>query len=478
MRRLCSRFRPTFDSLENRLVPAGNINALLVSGSLTLTGDALANSVTLSQPGAGQLTLTPDATTSISGGPAGAAVTFANITGSVTLNMGAGDDSVIFDWPQTINLPLDLTINGGAGNNTINNVNGTAATSVNVFRNLRITNGAGNDSTALGNLNAGGSITINNGDGDSTTQIHGIGATANVVGGSLAITNGRGFDFNEIFRTNVGKNLTINNGFGNATTGDGTDTTFGTFGAGVSALQLTIGGSATVTNLSGKVDQERLADVDVGGNILFSAGSGTSARFVLGQSLLTGIGVVHGNVTIAAATAGSTGINLGAAHGLDILGNLSITTGSQSDGISIQNGVLVQGATTISTGAADDTLFVRDATFNNRVSVNMGDGADKMALNTGTVSNTVNFLNAVSVAMGNGNDTVDIGSQATTANFFGALSVNLGAGDDSVRLGGSATVNLFGTSKFDGSTGGNDTATVNLTTVTAVFSNPVFLNFP
>jgi len=108
----------------------------------------------------------------------------------------------------------------------------------------------------------------------------------------------------------------------------------------------------------------------------------------------------------------------------------------------------------------------------------MGDGADKMALNTGTVSNTVNFLNAVSVAMGNGNDTVDIGSQATTANFFGALSVNLGAGDDSVRLGGSATVNLLGTSKFDGSTGGNDTATVNLTTVTAVFSNPVFLNFP
>ena len=60
-----SRFRPDLESLDGRVVPA-NISTSQVFGNLVLTDDG-AVSVTISQPAANQITLTPDAGTTING---------------------------------------------------------------------------------------------------------------------------------------------------------------------------------------------------------------------------------------------------------------------------------------------------------------------------------------------------------------------------------------------------------------------------
>src|SRR5262245_56445361 len=83
------RFRPSLESLDGRIVPA-NISTNLVLGNLTLTDNG-ATSVTISQPAADMIRLTPDAGTTING--AAAAVTIEGVTGNLSVNLGTGDDS-------------------------------------------------------------------------------------------------------------------------------------------------------------------------------------------------------------------------------------------------------------------------------------------------------------------------------------------------------------------------------------------------
>src|SRR5579884_1096705 len=78
-----SRFRPTLEWLECRLTPATtNVTTSLVGGNLTIMDNAATSSLTLSQPAANEITITPDAGTTINGktGP----VTITGVTGGLT----------------------------------------------------------------------------------------------------------------------------------------------------------------------------------------------------------------------------------------------------------------------------------------------------------------------------------------------------------------------------------------------------------
>src|SRR5262245_17090815 len=98
MSRNTLKFRPSFDRLEDRWTPAGNVTASLSLGTLTLTGDVFANNIDISQTGFKQYQITGNATTVTFGGvttAAGTPVTISNVT-NIIANMNAGDDTVTF----------------------------------------------------------------------------------------------------------------------------------------------------------------------------------------------------------------------------------------------------------------------------------------------------------------------------------------------------------------------------------------------
>src|SRR5262245_51172800 len=109
------RFRPALESLEGRLVPA-NVNTSLVLGNLTLTDDG-ASSITISQPAANLIRITPGDGTTING--QARAVTIQDVTGNLSVNLGTGDDSLTFDLSDTSISVGNVSITGTTGNKTV-----------------------------------------------------------------------------------------------------------------------------------------------------------------------------------------------------------------------------------------------------------------------------------------------------------------------------------------------------------------------
>src|SRR5262245_66613857 len=94
VKRANRRYQPTFDRLEDRWTPAGNVTASLSFGTLTLTGDALSNSIDISQTGFESYEITGFATTITRGGvvtPAGTPVTISGVA-NIVANLGGGAD--------------------------------------------------------------------------------------------------------------------------------------------------------------------------------------------------------------------------------------------------------------------------------------------------------------------------------------------------------------------------------------------------
>ena len=106
-RRLTLAVRP----LEPRDVPAGNVTTALSQGTLILTGDRLANDVTVSQPAPGTITVTPAAGTTVNGGTD--PVTVPGLTANLVVRLGAGDDRLAFDLAGPIALPGRLVVDYG-----------------------------------------------------------------------------------------------------------------------------------------------------------------------------------------------------------------------------------------------------------------------------------------------------------------------------------------------------------------------------
>ena len=119
-----SHRRLALESLESREVPAGTITASLIGGVLTMNGDDFGNEVTLHVT-ATQVTLTPDATTTIDslGDPAspvpGDPVTLTGRTAAVTAFLRDGDDSVRINPSADFIVPGVVLFDLGDGDNTL-----------------------------------------------------------------------------------------------------------------------------------------------------------------------------------------------------------------------------------------------------------------------------------------------------------------------------------------------------------------------
>ncbi|MEI7836512.1 MAG: hypothetical protein WCK05_08875 [Planctomycetota bacterium] len=144
---------PVFEALEGRTLLSGNIAAGAASGNLTLTGDALDNSVTLTRHG-DTVTLTPDAGTSINHAPPGVAVDLIGVTGKVTIRMGSGNDSVTLTGQAIEGGGEPFAIGGGAADLSVDMGKGDDVLILAGVqaRNVSIVTGAGENSVTVTGL--------------------------------------------------------------------------------------------------------------------------------------------------------------------------------------------------------------------------------------------------------------------------------------------------------------------------------------
>src|SRR5262249_59654568 len=149
-----------------RLVgPAAAATASVVFGRLTITDNAATSQLTLSQPAADEITITPDDGTTINGraGP----VTMVGVTGNLNVNLGAGNDTLTFDLSQhDINVGNVLITGNTAAKAVTTDPAGTTHT-LNVHGNYKEIFGNGNQFTRLNQFNVSGNMTIDHADGES-----------------------------------------------------------------------------------------------------------------------------------------------------------------------------------------------------------------------------------------------------------------------------------------------------------------------
>src|SRR5262249_30484743 len=208
------RFRPVLESLGDRLVPS-NVTTNLAGGNLTLTDDGSVN-FTISQDRPGRISLTPADGTTINGqnGP----VTIEGVTGSLSYNMGAGNDSVTFDLSaRPITIAGNLSITGSSGSKKVLTNTEGSQNFLSVGGNFSeiYGNSTGVELTRLNQFQVAGNMTIDHANGGSLVFLGvdpaNLGDLFNSVGGNLIVDNvtatgaaASGFDVNALEETNVG----------------------------------------------------------------------------------------------------------------------------------------------------------------------------------------------------------------------------------------------------------------------------------
>lgn len=174
------RFIPSFDSLESRTVPAGNITASVVGGTLYFTGDDEANHISITGIGNGGVRIESGSDATTINGEEGPLV-FWNVTKGIAGYLFGGDDQL-----------------------TISNVS--------LKREIGLNLGDGDDYLLLQNVHVKKPSTIKGGDGDDII---------NIIGSSfrkeLAVYGNAGEDQVGIINTKIGKHSRIDGGIDNDT---------------------------------------------------------------------------------------------------------------------------------------------------------------------------------------------------------------------------------------------------------------------
>jgi len=320
--------------------------------------------------------------------------------GQVTITNGVGwHDNTIHSYDKTV-IRGGVTYSNGAGERTFNTIQGNNILSVG--GNISFVNGPAlqNNGIGGGDVHIGGSITVRNGNGDSSTVV-----TADnllYIGAATRITSGNGKDTVSVGpgindgdpmpAADIGP-VTVNNGDGGSETA-------------IVATRLNVLGSVTV-DAGDESDQVVVASAQENGSV---AGS-----------VFLDLGAGDQQVAGVAASAG---------HALTIGGSLGIwaedSTGSNQVALA---GVSVRSWTEIFTGDGADEVQITASTF-----------GDEFDLDTGA-----------------GQDMVQLESAGNITYFRGPVWVELGSGDDAVLLGGDpdsgGLVVFAGVTHWDGGAG-------------------------
>jgi hypothetical protein len=492
-----NRFRPRLESLESRDTPSNfTVGFSGLTHTLTVTGDSAGNNLQVDGV-AGDATKFLLSSTSDTFNNSPGPFTSPSGVQNITIQLLGGDDAVNFNNTVPIDLKGSLSINGGDGANsvsatdlkvgknlsitnatnpvrhggiadqnilanltvggsvTINNGPGNTLNSINTLTNLTvggsltINSKAGTDTNTLVNLTVGGSLTINNGLGDTSTHINGNSAGTSAVQGSITITNGSGEDDLQITDMNVGGNLSVNDGHGNASGIAGYTEIFNTSNT---SFRSTIKGNVTVSYLDGNTTffNDGIWDTEVGGNVTFNHGSGSATTSFDGFKTSLPV-IIRGNLTLTGSGANTVTAGTEYNHtGLVIGKNLTITTGSGSDTLTFFR-LEVDGVTKLTLGDGDSGVTIDDSTFAGKFTLTTGSGNDSVSLDhtAGTSAPTL-FEQPVLLSLGAGDDTVTRAGGDDANQELIVLStfvIHHGAGNDTDTVGPAGQeVFPFGTS--------------------------------
>jgi len=329
------------------------------------------------------------------------------ITGGLTLQGAAGNDSFILN--QNLTVGGALTILSGAGSNAVQTFN---------LANLKAgslvyTGGADSDTFTLNGVNVliGGNATFNGGAGSNSFNVSTVGAFR--VGGSLAYIGGIASDTAQI------------------TTAD----------AFIGGLFSYNGGNGS--NLASFAPTNGTA-----GSINFTGGTGTDI-FDVGNYLGTSVLVkVLGNVSLNSGT-GSSFITTNDAN---IFGSYTVNSmagAASADQLTVDDSSF-HGAVIVNlAGDALAQVDFDDVFASTTVSISTGGGNDTVRLDASLVAPTIrsNFIGTVRVLLGAGNDSFEAGDFSSTlnvgCNFFSTIFVDGGTGADTADYIAPAFNNFF-----------------------------------
>lgn len=196
------RSKPTLESLENRQLLAGNVTIDTSDGNLVITGDALANRIAIRQTGLGQYTidgLDGEQFCTPGGSFQKSPVTVSNVRGGLLVSLAAGDDSVSITGTST-SRPVGafVTVLTGPGKDQVNLNNIQTGGSqyppkIQIPAELKRQRAAIGES-AYWNAMTPGSLTIDTGSSDKSTDSDRVGITSANVQGPTWISTGSGDD--------------------------------------------------------------------------------------------------------------------------------------------------------------------------------------------------------------------------------------------------------------------------------------------
>jgi hypothetical protein len=445
--------------LEGRLTPTGNVTTSLVGGNLTITDNTAASSLTLSQPAAGEITITPDAGTTINGkaGP----VTISGVTGGLNVNLGTGNDTLTFDLSQHSLAVANVSIAGSTGNKTVLTNTAGTTNALDVHGNFKEILGNGTDFTMLHQFNVGGNMTIDHANGNALVFLGidpaNLGKLFNSVAGALTVDNvtpsgavGSGFDVDALEETNVGGDITAHMGLGDPS-GFGGWTSVGS----LSSKSITVGGNVTITGHAFLAfgdfanDGEEVVNAHVAGNVTMDLGSG------VGNTALFGSGT----------SASSTSAN-----------NVIIMGSGAHDAVTVGPSVVHSNLTVALLGPGGNSISVDDVSVAGDTALSASGGANTIAIDNLVPGST--FGGSVGIFMGGTNNLLEINSHSQgspgTTTFDGMVLADLGAGNDTLILAEAGKVDFKAASALVGGTGTNH-AFVNQHNIEGV--PPTLINF-
>lgn len=435
------------EALESRALLT-EVNIVFNNGSLYLTGDSGADNLTLTFSNTNHVGVMAGGGTTITGNSNGVFL----VTGSVSVNLSGGNDSLTVTGTPGSAFGGAITINMGDGNNTTT-FTGTMSNSV-ARKDVSITNGAGNDTINIGGAAstlATRSLIVNNGTGDSDVTVNGLTAT-----GAVSIVNGTTTSTPSVAlgataAVNVAGNLTINQGAG---------ATLYT----VNVNNYSVGGNINISNSNGSatalgvptgtanVTLTKAANAtDNGGLLAVTNGNNLhSSITVTGGTFAGAVSLRNGN---ANAATGNNVINV------DGVSSNALTNSTFTNGTAQATNQILLGATTANTffgivtasnssgtGSAN-TITVSQGTFHNSVSLTNSKGAATATSNAITLGDVAGLTVDGNVTLTNAEGatnsvTVDRLATNLTISALGNLAITNGisqAGGTSVSMGQNTT---------------------------------------
>jgi hypothetical protein len=371
-----------FESLERRILLAGDVKAELKGGDLVVTGDRNVvdanDRIEISSLGSGSYRVTGLDGTTVNGRAPGTPVDISGVTRHVKVDLKTGNNKVEILGAEGARfmVPGDLTVKTLLGSDEVR------ARYATVGGKVTVDVGAGNDTVTMQSLVAAKDVSIKSGDGGDVVSL-----SHSTLGGKLTVDTGNENDSVTIDSTTVEKDLSIK-------TGNGVDT-------------------ATMTDVTAK------------GKLTVDTGNDNDTVTIDHTAVEKDLSITTGN-----------GDDLVLLQAVTAKGKVTVDTGNGEDRVGLFDGTTVDKDASLSTGNGDDVVGLKDTTIKGNLRVTSGNQQDAVGLAGGEVFGNATLDAGNTDAVRGARDSVGL----TGTRIRGDLNVRTGRGEDLVGAGNDTTL--------------------------------------